>query len=61
MPKILRIIIMSSDVKKLPCGDKCKAPTLCRDVLGGKCVLQIKNKQEDTPTKPGNITGKKRY
>ena len=53
--------MISKGKNKPPCGKKCVSPTVCGDLLGGKCALDyMKNKQEDTPKKPGNVTGKKR-
>ena len=52
----------NENVKKVPCGDECAAPTVCGTLLGGKCALKSLKQGDDkkAPKKPGNVTGKKK-
>lgn len=52
---------MSEDKPKKMCGDKCIAPTVCKEIFKGQCALEMmKNDKSESPKeKPGNVTGKK--
>jgi hypothetical protein len=47
--------------EKKMCGDKCIAPTVCKEIFRGRCALEMMSneKSESPPMKPGNVTGKK--
>ena len=47
---------------KKMCGDKCIAPTVCKEIFKGKCALEMmQNEKSGSPIeKPGSVTGKKK-
>ncbi len=54
-----------SEKEKKPkkmCGDKCIAPTVCKEIFKGQCALEMmQNEKSESPIeKPGNVTGKKK-
>jgi len=52
---------MSEEKPKKMCGDKCIAPTVCKEIFKGQCALEMmkSDKSESPKEKPGNVTGKK--
>jgi hypothetical protein len=52
---------MSEEKPKKMCGDKCIAPTVCKEIFKGQCALEMmkSDKSESPIEKPGNVTGKK--
>lgn len=47
--------------KEKMCGNKCIAPTVCKEIFKGECALDVMSQKGDAQEKiPGNVTGKKK-